>query len=284
MITAKNYAAQAERGLLEYSKRLRRSGCEDDAIRVSSLSKDISNAVKFTLPINGIILEDSWKACESLDTLRLPYRSMTLEFDADGTSEGSENMRPDEMIVTKWVVFLTEVKDKIVFVFCPRTNGGWKVASIAGAFDINKDERPLIEGDTFWISQIPFIREISTYSKDIDNSNRILTGIGSIVLGFLGVLSCKNVEQSIHQKASPKNAQRVKSHKLPLYETKILTLKPTVAQVSGMVSGLGSHASKRQHLRRGHIRRLESGNIWVNSCVVGDASKGVINKQYKMAV
>lgn len=42
-----------------------------------------------------------------------------------------------------------------------------------------------------------------------------------------------------------------------------------------------SHASPRQHLRRGHIRRHPTaGNLWVNSCVVGDPSNGVINKSY----
>lgn len=41
-------------------------------------------------------------------------------------------------------------------------------------------------------------------------------------------------------------------------------------------------AQARQHLRREHIRRLSSGNIWVNACVVGDPSKGKINKSYEV--
>ena len=37
-----------------------------------------------------------------------------------------------------------------------------------------------------------------------------------------------------------------------------------------------------QHLRRGHIRRLPGGNIWVNSHLVDDPTKGRIEKQYRV--
>jgi hypothetical protein len=285
MISAKNYAAQAERGLLEYSKVLRRAGYKGDAFVVSKLSHDVGRAVKFILPTNGVILEDAWKMCEDND-IHLPYRYITLEFDTDGNSEGSETMADNEEIVTKWVIFATEEKGKIPFIACPYIGGRWTCAKLMGGLNIDHhvDAGQGQDDNSFWMNSSVFLREFSRSVPYDDNEKKVLSAMGSIILGFLGMLTCKNVEQSTHQKVSPKNAQRIKSHKLPIYETKILTLKPTVAQVSGIVSGLGSHASKRQHLRRGHIRRLESGNIWVNSCVVGDASKGVINKQYKMAV
>lgn len=46
----------------------------------------------------------------------------------------------------------------------------------------------------------------------------------------------------------------------------------------------GTHASPRLHNRRGHWRFIKSTQkkVWVNSCVVGDASKGVIFKDYKL--
>ena len=76
--------------------------------------------------------------------------------------------------------------------------------------------------------------------------------------------------------------KRLKHGKLPIiYETKILTIKPSVRSSSAEKGG--SHTSPRQHLRRGHIRRLDSGNIWVNSCVVGSAEKGRIDKSYRVA-
>ena len=43
----------------------------------------------------------------------------------------------------------------------------------------------------------------------------------------------------------------------------------------------GTHASPRLHDRRGHWRKMKSGKtIWVRECKVGDASKGVVFKDY----
>ena len=45
----------------------------------------------------------------------------------------------------------------------------------------------------------------------------------------------------------------------------------------------GTHASPRLHDRRGHWRKHPSGKtIWVKPCKVGDATKGVIFKDYKI--
>lgn len=44
----------------------------------------------------------------------------------------------------------------------------------------------------------------------------------------------------------------------------------------------GTHASPRLHDRRGHWRNHPSGKrVWVKSCKVGSASKGVVFKDYK---
>lgn len=45
----------------------------------------------------------------------------------------------------------------------------------------------------------------------------------------------------------------------------------------------GTHATPRLHDRRGHIRRLANGKTcWVKACKVGDASKGVVFKDYEV--
>jgi hypothetical protein len=45
----------------------------------------------------------------------------------------------------------------------------------------------------------------------------------------------------------------------------------------------GTHASPRLHDRRGHWRTCKSGlRVWIRDCKVGDASKGVIFKDYKV--
>lgn len=101
-----------------------------------------------------------------------------------------------------------------------------------------------------------------------------------ILLELLEALSCKNVV--IDNAKIPKIGERGAANKnLPFYETKCLTIKATQKQSTG--TRTGTHESPRQHLRRGHIRRLESGNIWVNACVVGSSEKGVIKKSYNVA-
>jgi len=97
-------------------------------------------------------------------------------------------------------------------------------------------------------------------------------------------LTCSNIKAEVREKISPKvQRKREKKGKMPLFETKILTV-----DMEGKMSGKGeyqggTHASPRQHLRRGHIRRYQSGlQIWVNSCVVGSDTNGKIDKRYKL--
>lgn len=96
---------------------------------------------------------------------------------------------------------------------------------------------------------------------------------------FIAALSCTNVSTETHQEAYRDNAKRVKQGKLPIYETKTLTLNVTKPG-KGSPRGGGSSTPKRQHFRRGFIRHLKSGNYWVNACIVGKGSNGFIDKDY----
>jgi hypothetical protein len=130
------------------------------------------------------------------------------------------------------------------------------------------------------IKACPEIFDHLAESGEWDISTDISSDCGA-VMELLEALSCRNVSTANHQDASQANARRIKDGKIPIYETKMLVINTQDTLTSK--AGIGySHASPRQHLRRGHIRRLESGNIWVNSCVVGDPNKGSINKQYSV--
>ena len=108
-----------------------------------------------------------------------------------------------------------------------------------------------------------------------------------VVMEFLEALSCKNVSHApIGKTSKVMNDMRIRKGKTPFYETRELIVHSS--SISGKVSDIvntsnNPYTPKRQHLRRGHIRRLEKGNIWVNSCIVGSAELGVINKTYKIA-
>ncbi len=95
------------------------------------------------------------------------------------------------------------------------------------------------------------------------------------------ILGCSNVETADNPAPTALNKKRAKAGKFPVLEYKTLVLKLDAQRTSGQVCG-GTHASPRVHLRRGHVRRLESGRrVWVQACVVGSAH-GMVLKDYKI--
>lgn len=65
-----------------------------------------------------------------------------------------------------------------------------------------------------------------------------------------------------------------------MYEVRRLVVKVgDVAHAIGVPRG--ERNGPREHLRRGHIRRLPDGRkIWVQACVVGSRALGVVRKTY----
>ncbi len=102
-----------------------------------------------------------------------------------------------------------------------------------------------------------------------------------VIYELCEALSCSNVTHELVEPVNQSmNAKRIRRGKLPIYETRTLVLKAPNIVRGRTESNPSGRASPRQHLRRGHIRRLESGNIWVNSAVIGNKEIGVIEKTY----
>lgn len=104
------------------------------------------------------------------------------------------------------------------------------------------------------------------------------------LLCFLAALNCSNVKQYVLPKPKiPVNSKgKPKQGKQPFFSYKILTIDTQSQQPQSNTTGGGTHASPRVHLRRGHIRRLPNKTVWVNACVVGDKSKGMVHKDYNV--
>jgi hypothetical protein len=85
MITARNYAAQAEKGLMEYAQRAKKYGAKLDpgyaesAQRIEEIAHKIGKAVHFALPDNGRLLNDKLRGIDGA-LVRLPYPSITVEY------------------------------------------------------------------------------------------------------------------------------------------------------------------------------------------------------------
>jgi hypothetical protein len=88
---------------------------------------------------------------------------------------------------------------------------------------------------------------------------------------------------SFEERTEPSASRRWKFEKRGVggFTYHILKL-PNRAMHSG-VSGDGSHASPRLHVRRAHIRKLPTGVLtFVRQCLVGDPDKGVVEKHYEV--
>ncbi len=81
---------------------------------------------------------------------------------------------------------------------------------------------------------------------------------------------------------SPTNKRRIANGKPALiYDWRTVVVEPRQAKSESMG---GTHASPKQHDRRGHWRTLPSGRkTWVRNCKVGNAANGTVFHDYKVA-
>jgi hypothetical protein len=75
------------------------------------------------------------------------------------------------------------------------------------------------------------------------------------------------------------NRKKIAKRKVPLIEFRLIKIEPRKIQLPSMPHG--THASPRQHWRRGHWRTYASGKrVFVNPMLVGDEKNGKIIKDY----
>lgn len=295
MITARNYAAQAELAMMlmdSEEHRLKRG--EDVNHRYGAIASGLKNAVHFAVPDGGKLIDDDLRGLDG-QPLKLPYEQISIEYYDEGRKivllVHADKEKKDEII---------ERINRKYFTKDEKRCGIWILECKAGIWSINPHGITYYYGATYdaleckildltlnlsslLVDYFPAaIANVDSLLSEDDKKRSVDTAKKSmfVVFELIEALSCTNITTEPLEIIDPKvNARRIKAGKLPLYETKILTLKTPQAISQGQPGG-GTHASPRQHLRRGHIRRLPSGNIWVNPCVVGDPSKGKIDKSY----
>ena len=100
------------------------------------------------------------------------------------------------------------------------------------------------------------------------------------IISLCNALACSNVHI---ERSEPKKAGKKIKAALPFDAYHILTIDATGA-AGERVGRAGEHRSPREHLRRGHIRRLADGRrIWINATVVAAGrGAGVVSKDYRL--
>jgi len=229
----------------------------------AALSEAIKMSKHFILPVNANLMDGALKnAFESGDSIILPFDYITMSFPlSDGTDMMTLAIKDEDRILV-YSFSRFEVKEFSLFSF------GTDISKFIGT-----------NGDIMYNNTSLSITPMGTNSE---SSTVCLIANVAPVANLVACLACSNIGQKVVNKVSDKvNIKRIKKGKLPIFEQRVLMVMNEKPNKHG-VSGSQPMYSKRQHMRRGHIRRLPDKKIWVRPCVVGDSSKGVIESIYDM--
>lgn len=143
-----------------------------------------------------------------------------------------------------------------------------------------------LEGQGHNIAHLPFRDEFlrNELIKVQQSYGEAMLRDMKVVASMFTLLECKNV---IHRTTpAPKmlNRKRHKKKRTPFFEYKTLVIDPDKPRVvSPSLGGNRLRRSPKLHLRRGHIRRLRSGDkTWVSPAMIGSKKRGIVLKDYEI--
>lgn len=241
------------------------------AVHFSAKVKDLSEASTF---LHGRVL-------------RLPYEYMTLEFSDSKLGLLLRDISPDMLVTFARDAKDNEEKVNALQLLASHKNGFVGVYFVAFNEEHPKilnmfarvDKNSFIDGN--WGASYDTIEDEGISADTFRQNTYAYAQWLYKLLDVLGALCTTHTEEVIQQ-ASPKNNRRILDGKLPIWEVKTLVLKTPVTRTVSEYQG-GTHASPRQHIRRGHYRHYKSGKIaWVRDCIVGSLEKGFVHKDYRV--
>ena len=215
---------------------------------------------KFMLPEGGIALEDLEMRGLAADVpLSLPFDSLALEFNEMRGLPGSQCIllawQSEDFIYCRLVVRLA---DDPAWIPLEAIRLG-RVGGILGAAP-----------NGVAVVACCFVNHLSVAALEM---TRIPTV--AVLLSFMNALACSNV--AVERLSS---TQRTAGAAMRGDSYHVLVIRNRGGSVGGCDT---SHRSPREHVRRGHIRRMQDGRrIWVNVCVVARGAPGKITKDYAL--
>lgn len=233
-------------------------------------------AEKFMLPRGGHLIEDSeLRALDESGNLRLPFPFVALEYQCQPDAVASRSS-------TKRIVLAAERESGITFqsVVWMDSVGLFQPYAPFRLENGNYLRRDLIADGvpSLVVRDLHFSAANETTQTERDDCLYEARAL----LGFINALSCANVH--IERSGPKRTGKKVKSA-LPFDTYHVLTIDVGRRGNEDPCAGGRDHRSPREHLRRGHIRRLADGRrIWVNATVVGARNGvGVVTKDYKIS-
>lgn len=258
-----NYLRQADEFLTEALPEFRESNGEKKAHAIAEFIKKARASKKFILPPHGKIFDNQLRAIP--DEIRLPFHEIVIEYQGNGS--------------TKSIILAVENGGSIYFEMCGGRDGGWGFVPVSGSLSgvQRKDagspvEAFIVKPHSFWdYDEMPHVDD--TVLNDLSEG-------AHVICELIEALSCSNVTHEALP-VRKQNRSAGKRGALPFDEYRVLVVKPAGGGEGGRIGG-ASGRSPREHLRRGHIRRLDGGakKIWINSTVVNAGTDGKIKTVY----
>lgn len=216
-------------------------------------------ATKFMLPPGGRLLEDpELRALDYDMTLNLPFEKIALEVPYDAQS--------------KSIIFAHQQDTHLICVSCRNVvTLGW--CAIGVVMIPRQNFKSSVDDEIGLALAWPRSDSIEDEVKPYASAD------AWTLIHFLNALACSNVRID---RSPPKKAGKKIKSALPFDTYHVLTID--APGKGGEGTATGGQRLPREHLRRGHIRRLaDSRRIWVNATVVASGrGAGVVTKDYAL--
>lgn len=242
----------------------------------------IRNAVRFKLPDNGELLDcgdltskamlNKFIGCE----LNLPYPMIAIELDIQMYEYGR---------LTKYILpYVAVLEQKGDFITITD-----HVITASGAMTLSHDHVRIDRRSYEYYTNEEALYKSGKMEEQLPRFK--------VITQFLCALACTNIKPADEGEVEKEQTQELRmagkkakpsvkdilnrNKKKPKLTFKVLVIDTNKPQaVSKESNGGNGRTSPRIHLRRGHIRRLKTRNVWVNNCVVGSKSQGMVFKDY----
>jgi len=297
-----SYIAEATRDLRKALKITTRNNAPNLASHISRTLEKIQESVYYALDFDTIKAAHERAPMKLGDALNIPHESVTMAVDLSELGSDPipivvtvsrailpelENLMEEygigdnRLLVTAsvlsyanvWVpIYATAVVNAVVV----NTDGNEPAAPQREAGVVSAFFQAAKESNTVEFAKAGGHAAVEARTK-------ILRCASWFVVLFCAALRAEGTAERVIQTASPRNSARILAGQLPIWETKTLTITLPSERVVSEYKG-GTHASPRQHLRRGHYRHCKKSGkvVWVNQCTVGSLANGYIHKDYRV--
>lgn len=246
---------------------------------LSFVMRELPKTQKFQLPPNGLLDNDrDLKAIDETMELNLPFSNMAIEYEAHIEYKGEEG----KTVVEKRIIIAQQHEKLITItpIFFDTKLRVWLAYPTVGVSRNNYMKR---HPENAKVGKPTMSLGIKIFPFATDYHDEYNTAFIT-VLSLLNVLQCSNVVVT-KTKGKKLTKKQKRKNALPFDSYHALTIvgSGTGANVTNSTGQKGSSREKRTHLRRGHIRRLQSGKtVWVTACIINPDKDNFVGKTYNI--